>query len=164
MEASSPAGNSQSFSSSRGPNDNSPRTTHPNTTALLGYNGDSTHAHRIYWAEKHKVSIEHDVKFVPSTTTVTLAPPILTSPSTPAPVLTKAMPPKPPVSTQTPSPLVQTTAMCPQPLPTTDSGEEEVKVEDKLDNLTPLPPSLRAPQASGTTRKGKSTQVTQPTH
>jgi hypothetical protein len=134
------------------------------TAHWVGYDRDSTHAHQIYWAEKHKVSIEHNIKFMPSTTTVTLSPLLLTSPSASAPVPAQAMPPKPPVSTQTPSPLVQTTAVHPQPLPATNSGKEEVKVKDELNNLTPLPPSPHTPQASGTTRKGKSTQVTQPTH
>jgi hypothetical protein len=143
---------------------NSKLDAHAATAHWVGYDGDSTHAHRIYWAEKRKVSVERDVKFMPNTTTVTLSPPILTSPSAPAPVPTQATPPKPPVSTQNPSPLVQTTAARPQPPPATDSGEEEVEVEDELDDLTPPPPSPRAPQASGTTRKGKSTQVTQPTH
>jgi hypothetical protein len=134
------------------------------TAHWVGYNRDSTHAHRIYWAEKHKVSIERDVKFVPSTTTVTLAPPILTSPSAPTPALAKATPPKPQIITPTPSLPIQTTAARRQLPPATDSGEEEIEVEDELDDMTLLPPSPCTLQASGTTRKGKSTQATQPTH
>jgi hypothetical protein len=101
------------------------------TAHWVGYDGDSTHAYRIYWADKHKVSVKHNVKFVPSTTTVTLTPPILTSPSTPAPVLAKAMPPKPQVTTPTPSLPIQTTAARWQLPPTTDSGEEEIKPSQK---------------------------------
>jgi hypothetical protein len=141
---------------------NSKLDVHVATAHWVGYDGDSTHTHRIYWAEKHKVSVERDVKFMPSTTTVTLAPPILTSPSVPAPVLAKATPPKPQIITSTPSLPIQTTAMRWQLPPATDSGKEEIEVEDKLDDMTPLPPSLRALQVSGTTRKGKSTQATQP--
>jgi hypothetical protein len=36
----------------------------------VGYNEDSMHAHHIYWPNKHRVSVEHDIKFVPLVSTV----------------------------------------------------------------------------------------------
>jgi len=36
----------------------------------VGYDKDSTHAHRIYWPNKHRVAVERDVKFMPLAATV----------------------------------------------------------------------------------------------
>jgi hypothetical protein len=36
----------------------------------VGYDKESTHAHRIYWPEKHSLSVERDVKFTTNTVTV----------------------------------------------------------------------------------------------
>ena len=36
----------------------------------VGYDRDSTHAHRVYWPEKHSVSVERNIKFVPTTFTI----------------------------------------------------------------------------------------------
>jgi len=34
------------------------------------YDEDSTHAHRIYWPNKHRVAVECNIKFVPLAATV----------------------------------------------------------------------------------------------
>jgi hypothetical protein len=36
----------------------------------VGYDKDSMHAHRVYWPNKHRVSVEHNVKFAPLVSTV----------------------------------------------------------------------------------------------
>jgi len=113
------------------------------TAHWVGYNGDSTHAHRIYWATQHKVSVECDVKFTALSTTVSIPTPIPTPPSVPAPV--------------TPSGTPSIAPECQQPPAATNSGEEEVEVEDELVNTTP--PLEPAQQPC----KSKSSQATQPT-
>ena len=35
----------------------------------VGYNADSTHAHRMFWPNKNKVSVKQNIKFVPPTVT-----------------------------------------------------------------------------------------------
>jgi hypothetical protein len=37
----------------------------------MGYDGDSTHAHRIYMPDKNRVAVERNIRFAP-TTTVTI--------------------------------------------------------------------------------------------
>jgi hypothetical protein len=46
----------------------------------IGYDKESLHAHRIYWPEKHSITVERDVKLTTNTVTV-YTPPVL--PSTP---------------------------------------------------------------------------------
>ena len=36
----------------------------------VGYNANSTHAHRIYWLQKRSVSVEHNVKFTGDARTI----------------------------------------------------------------------------------------------
>jgi hypothetical protein len=36
----------------------------------VGYDRDSTHAHRVYWPEKHSISVERNIKFIPTTFTI----------------------------------------------------------------------------------------------
>jgi hypothetical protein len=40
----------------------------------VGYDIESPHAHRIYWPEKHSISVERDVKFTSDTVTVYSSP------------------------------------------------------------------------------------------
>jgi len=125
---------------------------HTNTNNKLGacaelaqwvsYSDDSTHAHRIYWAGTNKVSTEWDIKFTLGTDIISIT---LSTSSTPtAPALNA--PPITPASSITPTapaPNVPTqVASAPQQPPAaTDSGEEEVEVEDKLTNTPPPPVS-----------------------
>ena len=89
----------------------------------MGYDEDSTHAHRIYWAGAHKISVERSIRFMPDSVAI----PILI--------------PRP---TQSAKPSIQPV---PQPPATTDSGEEEVEVKDKLINPTPAP-AVAAPHSN----------------
>jgi len=113
------------------------------TAHWVGYDGDSTHAHRIYWTEQCKVSVERDVKFTALSTTVSIPTPIPTPPSAPAPATLSGAPSITPERQQPPA--------------ATDSGEEEVEVEDELVDATPPPEPAQQP------RKSKSGQATQPT-
>jgi len=123
---------------------NSKLDAHMATAHWVGYNRDSTHTHRIYWTEQHKVSVERDVKFTALSTTVSIPTPIPTPPSAPAPVTLSGAPSIAPE--------------CQQPPAATNSGEEEVEVEDELVDATPPPEPAQQPC------KSKSGQATQPTH
>jgi hypothetical protein len=47
----------------------------------IGYDTNSTHAHRVYWPHKHSVSVERNIKFITPTATVyTYSPQIITPP------------------------------------------------------------------------------------
>ncbi len=58
----------------------------------VGYDADSTHAHRIYWPNTKRISVERNVKFVPSTITVHSPPPSYASATAPATVQPVAVP------------------------------------------------------------------------
>ena len=116
----------------------------------VGYDADSTHAHRIYWPGQQKVSVERDVRFTDSSTTMSIPAsvlaPAISAPTTPAPSATPTISAAPLLSTgSTPSTPAQVVSTPQLPPATTDSGEEEIEVEDEL---TDAPPS--------TTRKKKS--------
>ena len=81
----------------------------------MGYDKDSTHAHCIYWAGTHKISVERNIRFIPDSVAIPIPIP---HPAQSARLLIQAMP---------------------QPPAATDSGEEEVEVEDELIDLTPAP-------------------------
>ena len=86
---------------------------HATEARWVGYDTDSTHAHHIYWPDAHKVSVERNIKFTADSVIVSL-----------------------PQPRQHASAIAQMPApaqMGPQPPPATDSGEDEVEVEDKLD-------------------------------
>jgi hypothetical protein len=112
----------------------------------VGYDADSTHAHRIYWPQNHKISVERNVKFTADSTTVTL-------PRTPTYVPNTAQ-------SSTPATPTQHTAIQ-QPPPATSSGEEEVEVEGELGDQTLTPAALRRPRTAGGRTTGMHT--TQPT-
>jgi hypothetical protein len=86
------------------------------------YDEDSTHAYHIYWPRQHKVSVEWDIHFTVGTTTISI-PSALPTPS--APTLTAPAPSIPTQATSTPQ----------QPPAATSSGEEGIKIEDKLSDL-----------------------------
>jgi transposase InsO family protein len=50
----------------------------------VGFDGDSTHAHHIYWQDRNHVSVERNVRFTSNTVTVTICVP-LPSPPLPTP-------------------------------------------------------------------------------
>jgi hypothetical protein len=115
----------------------------------VGFDKDSTHAHRIYWPDKHHISVEQNIKFVP--TMVTVYSPSPRAP-TPMPVPQPLAIPQPaPISSSTTASIKPSTTSTPMSqvnLPAAiDSGEEEVP-ELKLDNegieniMQTLPPVM----------------------
>jgi transposase InsO family protein len=140
-----------------------------NQARWVGYNADSTHAHRIYWPSTKHTSVECNVKFVSPSITVHSSPPSYTSatqPAAPQPALAQAtpqpssssappaQPPRTPVVTRSKSiqqpppaphrPGVSTTirpATPPSPLqPLTPSDQSEE--EHAPAPSTPVPPRM----------------------
>ena len=118
----------------------------------VGYDEQSTHAHRIYWPEDRWISVERDVRFMSDS--VTVHTPLLGMNQRPddAPGVTQR-PPTPPPEPD------------PDPPAATDSGEEEIEVEGELDDLSLLPtPRKRAPkvQPPATQPTRQSTRLKKP--
>jgi transposase InsO family protein len=74
----------------------------------VGYDADSTHAHRVYWPEKNSISVERDVKFVSPFTSINILPLSYAStmmparaPPAPGPGLPPAIAPVPPAQLAT---------------------------------------------------------------
>jgi transposase InsO family protein len=141
----------------------------------VGYDRESTHAHRVYWPEKHRVSVERNIKFV--RTSVTIYSPSPSVPGAP-PITTQTQPPPAPPAPQPPVSLVPpasstTPPIPPTPHPTpistprlqppvaTESGEEEMPEEEEEEEVerevfTP-PPVSRPTIASKLKGKAKDT-------
>jgi Reverse transcriptase (RNA-dependent DNA polymerase) len=134
----------------------------------VGYDEDSTHAHRIYWPNKHRVSVECDIKFAPLASTVQVPPVSPQIDSAPLPTaiqtstqpklqlaLTISMPPTPismPISGQT---LVESTPEKEDPI--NEGKGEGLAHEATVQSQPPTPqPTAVAPQ----TRRQSSTQAT----
>ena len=137
----------------------------------IGYDTGSTHSHRIYWPAKHLVTAERNVRFTTEFTTVyTSAPPLGITPATAVPPQAISAPPTVPTqsagSQSAPQPLPdqpQPAAMpVEKPPPATDSGEEEIEVEDELEEeaATPPPPTRKGKAAA---KKAAPAQAAQPT-
>ena len=132
----------------------------------VGYDSDSTHAHRVYWPAQRKVSVEHDMKFADVSSTISILASVLaltvSTPTAPMPSTALVTSTTPPPST-TPTPSTAPTPGTPAqvatalqlPPATTDSGEEEIEVEDKLTDI--LLPTTRK-------KKSKPKAAAQPTH
>jgi hypothetical protein len=99
----------------------------------VGYNEDITHAHRIYWPNKHRVSVERDVKFVLLVSTVQI--PAISPQIDSAPPLTAIL-----TSTQQTLQLALMISAPPTPISTPISGQtligsmpakEDSIIEDK---------------------------------
>ncbi len=125
----------------------------------VGYDWDSTHAHHIYWPRKHSVSVEHNIKFVPTTfmiyspaTSIPAAHPL---PAVAQTLLTPPLPPLPPLpfipsgqqpgiidpasialppsSSSLPKALSEVTPLHAEPYPyATKSSKEEMPEEDTV--------------------------------
>ena len=122
----------------------------------VGFDKDSTHAHRIYWAKaaagQPRVSVERNVKFITGAEVISIT---SSSSSPPAPALTAppiALMPSTAPATSSPT---QVTSAPQQPPAATDSREEEIEVEDELTDTPPLPASRG--------KKSKPSQAAQPT-
>jgi hypothetical protein len=122
----------------------------------VGFDGDSTHAHRIYWQGKNRVSVERNVRFTSNSVTIRVPLPSFSNPDTtttspPTQLQLTTTPatsylPTPPVSKAAP-PVGEATSTS---KPTaTDSGEDEMPDKDKVEEqlrtpertTTALPPS-----------------------
>ena len=131
----------------------------------VGYDKDSTHAHRIHFSDKNKVAIERNVKFAPTTVTIH-APPIVnpthanTAPQPPI------LPPAPPPIPTLPWPAPEQT-----PLPDLEGEEggdkdEEGGWEDEERADPALPGQFETPAISKNTkprRKAGEPSYVQPT-
>ena len=125
-----------------------------NEARWVGYDRDSTHAHRIYWPKKHSVSVERDIKFVPSTVSIYL-PSISGTTRTLQPSQTIAR--QPAGITKPATPIAEPSSEeteAPQPPVATESGEEEMtdkedeEVEDIITTPSPSAPVTRPTIAS----------------
>jgi hypothetical protein len=102
----------------------------------VGYDKDSTHAHRIYFSDKNKVAVERNIKFAPTTVTV-YTPPTLTSPTRTIapPPIPPALPPIPPAARPAPRNV---------PLPDSEGEEGEEENEEggweDEERVDPAPP------------------------
>jgi hypothetical protein len=125
----------------------------------VGYNADSTHAHRIYWPEKNSVSIECNVKFTSTAVTITAEIPTFDV-IVPAVPTAQALSPTlqaPPATLPAPLPAsvpVVHIRSPPQPPPGTSSGEEEKTDEEDAVSTQPTPASkkVKAARALSTTQ------------
>jgi hypothetical protein len=79
----------------------------------VGFDRDSTHAHRVFWPGKNRVSVERNVKFVPSMIVLHSPPPSYTTATTPQPAqqVGAQAPPAPPAP---PMPQAQAVPQAPQ--------------------------------------------------
>jgi len=115
-------------------NVNSKLGVHTKLVHWVGYSGDSTHAHCIYWAGAKKISTEQDVKFAASTVTISITSSSSSTPLAPALPLQHAA--STPSTTPAPTTPTQAASAPPQPPAATDSGEEEVEVKDELTDIS----------------------------
>jgi transposase InsO family protein len=122
----------------------------------VGYDADSTHAHRIYWPEKNSVSVERNVKFTSDRITIRIPPLSKGNAPAPAAIATPPTPPAPPASPPAPAP---GPSVPPQRPPATSSGEEELEEEEED---TPPPVTPQPPPAPKKVRIVKILPPTQP--
>ena len=140
----------------------------------VGFDSNSTHAHRVYWEGKNSISVECNIKFPSAIATISFDPPApiplvsLMPPTviTPQPLTmttqqaaaTLPTPscsivinvPAPPTTTPMTTPSTRASLLTLQtPPPATDSGEEElpdlVPIDDDEEPITPKKASLPAP-------------------
>jgi hypothetical protein len=122
----------------------------------VGYDKDSTHAHRIYWPGKNSISVERNIRFAPTTVTIYNAPGLANQQTNTS---TTTAPPAPP-SLPPALPPIPTTAQ-PQPhnvaLPQSDAEEEEEDDdEDVEDQLGPaLPGQYQSTPSGGKAKQAK---------
>jgi hypothetical protein len=135
----------------------------------VGYDDESPHAHRVYWPEKHSITVERDVKFTTNTVTVHISPP----PQLQAQIQIQATAPKvPPINTTCqPTPQAQqpeTSIPEADPIPQTPdkhADDTEQVEEDDYVIPSPLTPIERQPppqQPPKPPRKQKPTMLPRP--
>jgi hypothetical protein len=109
----------------------------------VGFDSDSTHAHRIYWPEKGRVMVERNIRLTMPTVTIRI-PSRASQPSsatTTAPATASA---PAPVSSSGTAADSRSAVSAPNPPAATDSGEEELPDEERPS--TPDTPSASTPQ------------------
>ena len=106
----------------------------------VGYNADSTHAHRIYWPQKRSVSVKCNVKFTSDARTIPISIPHITMGTMPAPPIPAQITHAPlhPPPEPMPAP-AQVTSPPPWPLPAASSSEEEMDDEEVDSQLQATP-------------------------
>ena len=129
----------------------------------VGFDPDSTHAHRIYWPNSRRISVERNVKFVSTPVIVhpLPAPPgyaQATAPAAPPPAPPAPAPPAPPAPPPVAPPVVQPAAAIappvqpppvPPPVPPTAGPSTFVPPVAPLAPPSPLTPLPATPSASG---------------
>jgi hypothetical protein len=106
---------------------------HVTITQWVGYDKESMHAHRVYWEDKGKISMERNIKFI-TDTLVSFPLHIPTTALIPAPPANTAQIEAPPSNTLQAMPVVHTPSSIyatPQVPPTMSSGEEEMEKEEE---------------------------------
>ena len=106
----------------------------------VGYDKDSTHAHRIYWAGKNSISVERNVRFAPTNITID-TPPIPTNATRTvitAPPAQPPPPPRPPLALPPILPMTQPSRSDDPDLEGEEGEEEEGEGEE--DSRDPAPP------------------------
>ena len=152
----------------------------------VGYDQDSMHAHHIYWSKKHSVSVEHNIKFIPTTFSI-YSPAVSILATCPLPAITQALhapplpplPPLPSISSRQPPRIIHPASIIlppsrpsspkapskviplhTEPYPyATESGEEEMPEEEDIIPATPASSPVLQPtflQTPTTPSKGKS--------
>jgi hypothetical protein len=108
----------------------------------IGYDADSTHAHRVYWPGKNSILVKRNIKFVSPTIIINAAPPSYASTMGPAQVTPAPSPPSP-LASIAPSQLASPQAS-PPTLPTSvvppstsisqapDLSDDEAEVEHTI--------------------------------
>ena len=114
----------------------------------VGYDKDSTHAHRIYIPSKNSIAVERNVRFAPTNVTIHTGPaPVNSSPAPPSPVLPPALPPIPttaqPLSSDVPD------------LEGEEGGEEDEEGGGEEDQCDPAPPGQYQSPAVGKNKASK---------
>ena len=119
----------------------------------VGFDHDSTHAHRVYWPGQQRVMVECDLKFVPTTVTVY-------SPTTSVPHVSQQVQ-QPSHALGAPSPATLIPPPTPTSTPTgirpgaTDSGEDEMPDEEEVPTPSASTPASSTTFVSGSSRGGK---------
>ena len=146
----------------------------------VGYNADSTHAHRVYWPGKNSVSVERNVKFVSPNVTINTLPPSYAStmapaqapPAPPPAALAPVQPPAPqipqasaPRSSSAPPRVFIPPPSLPSAPPTTpivqtrEVGEEEDEVEQTIMPRRISVPSTPIAEPSEPRRSGRTSRL-----
>jgi len=118
----------------------------------VGYDKDSTHAHRIYWPNKNSVLVERNIRFAPTTVTINAAPGYsgITPPSTHPPIPQLALPAPPTITRVMPRNV---------PLLDSDSDDEQENEEEQGEEEDQQPdPTLPGQFESPAARKAKATK------